>query len=164
MTGADSSVHFRIRPATIEDYDALIELWLAAGSDVEPTRRESREAFARQLELFPDLYLVAVEGSRIIGVVLGSHDGRKGWINRLAVQPDAQRRGVATALVRAVDAAIRADGITIVCALVEVENAASAALFRRLGYADNVPVVYFRKPSPGVGPLGTPDPWGLQGS
>lgn len=149
MTATNSSLRFQIRPATIEDYDALIRLWLAAGSDVEPTRRESRAAFARQLELFPDLYLVAFEGPRILGVVLGSHDGRKGWINRLAVHPDDQRRGVATALLRAADSAIRSQGITIVCALVEQDNAASAALFRTLGYADDVPVIYFRKPSPG---------------
>jgi len=134
-----------IRPATADDYDAVLELWRAAGSDVEPNRRESRTAFERQLALFPDLYLVAVEDERIVGVILGSHDGRKGWINRLAVHPDHQRRGIAARLVTAVDTAIRAQGITIVCALVEPDNAPSAALFRKLGYATDVPVIYFRK-------------------
>ena len=144
MTARENEI--RIRRATAADYDALLDLWRVAGSDVEPSRRESRAAFERQLAMFPDLYLVAIEGERIVGVVLGSHDGRKGWINRLAVHPDHQRRGIAAMLVTTVDTAIRAHGITIVCALVEQDNAASAALFRKLGYTDNVPVVYFRKP------------------
>lgn len=138
----------RIRRATEADYDALLELWRRAGSDVEPSRRESRAAFEKQLARFPELYLVAVEGDAVVGVVLGSHDGRKGWINRLAVDPDRQRRGIAARLVTAVDTAIRAQGISIVCALVEQDNARSAALFRSLGYHDNVPVIYFRRPDP----------------
>lgn len=148
MTQSTEPTGFRIRRALIEDYDALLPLWRAAGSDVEPDKRESREAFTRQLAMFADLYWVAEDGDRIVGVVLGSHDGRKGWINRLTVDPAYQRRGIGTILVTAVDAAIRAHGITIVCALVESDNAASTILFRQLGYADNVPVVYFRKPDP----------------
>lgn len=150
MTGSLQQTAFRIRRAVVDDYDALLALWRAAGSDVEPDQRESREAFARQLAMFAELYLVAEvvdeKGERIVGVVLGSHDGRKGWINRLAVDPTHQRRGVGSILVTAVDTAIRARGITIVCALVESDNAASATLFRQLGYADNLPVFYFRKP------------------
>ncbi len=152
MTGSPRQTGFHIRHAAVQDYDALLDLWRAAGSDVEPAKRESREAFARQLAMFDGLYLVAEVvdegGGRIVGAVLGSHDGRKGWINRLAVDPEYQRRGIGAILVTAVDAAIRAHGITIVCALVESDNAASATLFRQLGYADNVPVIYFRKPDP----------------
>jgi len=138
---------FTLRPARPDDYDAIVELWSAAGSHVDLAARESRHAFTRQLAQFRDLFLVAVEGDRIIGVVLGSHDGRKGWINRLAVHPHHRREGVAAALVTACDTAIRAEEISIVCALVETGNAASAALFRRLGYADDTPVAYFRKKS-----------------
>ncbi len=112
---------------------------------IEPQGREGKSAFLQQLDQFPDFYLVATVGERIVGVVLGTHDGRKGWINRLAVHPDDQRRGIASALVSACDKAIRARGISIVAALVESDNAASAALFEALGYREDVPVRYFRK-------------------
>ena len=56
-----------------------------------------------------------------------------------------QRRGIAAALVKACDTAIRAHGIGIVTALVEWDNAPSAALFESLGYRADVPVRYFRK-------------------
>ncbi len=134
-----------IRPARAEDYDALIALWHAVGSSIEPEGREAREAFLHQLSRFPDLFLVATDGDRIVGVVLGTHDERKGWISRLAVDPAYQRQGIAAALVTACGTAIRARGIGIVTALVESDNAASVALFRKLGYSDEVRVVYFRK-------------------
>ncbi len=136
-----------IRPARAEDYDEIVRVWRASGLTVSLRGRDSREAFRRQLALFPDLFLVATEGDRIVGTVLGTHDHRKGWINRLAVLPARRRHGLASALADACDAAIRAHGIEIVAALVEPENAASQVLFKRLGYQADVPVVYFRKRS-----------------
>ncbi|MBI4719387.1 MAG: GNAT family N-acetyltransferase [Planctomycetes bacterium] len=134
-----------IRPARIEDYDEILAMWRAGGLSARPAGRESPAAFARQLAAFDGLYLVAVDAARIVGVVLGSHDLRKGWINRLAVLPGYRRRGVGAALVRACDAALRAAGIEIVAALVETDNPASCALFESVGYRADVPVRYYRK-------------------
>jgi len=136
-----------IRRATAADYEPLIALWLAAGVKLQTGGRERKSAFVQQLEQFADLYLVAVDGERVVGVVLGTHDGRKGWISRLAVHPRYQRCGLGAALVSACDAAIRARGIEIVCALVETGNTASASLFEKLGFRADVPVLYYRKPS-----------------
>jgi ribosomal protein S18 acetylase RimI-like enzyme len=136
-----------IRPIEPADYDAVLALWRAAGLSVRPTGRDARAAFETQLRAFPKTYLAAVDGKRLVGVVLGTHDARKGWINRLAVHPDCRRRGVAQQLVRACEEALRAEGIEIVAALVEPENEASAALFRAAGYTDDVSVIYFRKRS-----------------
>ncbi len=134
-----------IRSATQEDYDQIAKVWTASGLEVSRGGREGREAYRRQCAQFPGLYLVATDGNRIIGVVLGSHDHRKGWINRLAVLPDYRRRGVAAALTSACDAAIRARGIEIVAALIDPANTASCRLFEELGYQTDVPVRYFRK-------------------
>lgn len=147
----------RIRPATPDDYDQIAAVWHAAGLSVRPTGRDTKDQYFRQLEQFPTTFLVAVEASgepdggptsaegHIVGVVLGTHDGRKGWINRLAVHPDQQRQGLAVGLIAACDAAIRACGIGIVAALVEPENESSLRVFRRAGYVDDAPVIYLRK-------------------
>lgn len=135
-----------IRPVRAEDYEALVELWTVCGSGIEPAGREAKDAFLHQLSRFPDLFLVAVEEERVIGVVLGTHDERKGWISRLAVHPDYRRRGIAARLVSCCDTAIRRQGIGLVAALVETPNSASAAVFRKAGFSDEVSVLYFRKP------------------
>ena len=145
MTEAQPTPPVSIRRVTTDDYDPIVAVWSASGMRFCGEGRESRQAFRRQLEQFPDLYLVATDGDRIVGVVLGSHDHRKGWINRVAVLPECQRQGVAVALVSACEAGIRAHGIEIMAALIEPDNVASAALFEKLGYHNDVPARYYRK-------------------
>lgn len=133
------------RTLRTKDYDAVRTLWQAAGLTVKPAGRDARDPFLRQLEQFPTTYLGAELNGRIVGVVLGTHDHRKGWINRLAVHPDVQRRGVAKRLLDACEAALHELGIEIVAALLEERNEVSEATFRAAGYQDDVPVTYFRK-------------------
>ena len=133
-----------IRPATADDYDAIVAVWTAAGLSYRPDGRESREAFCTQLTETHDLYLVAEDGPRVVGVVLGSHDQRKGWINRLAVRPAYQRRGLAVRLARACEEALYAEGLEITAVLIEPGNDASVALFQKLGYS-RFPAEYYRK-------------------
>ncbi len=74
-----------------------------------------------------------IEG-KLVGVSLVTHDGRKGWINRLGVLPDFQRRGVGAALIRASEKLLHDQGLTIVAALIEHYNTASLNLFQHEGY------------------------------
>ena len=97
MTDRKKGTSPSIRRAKPEDYGEIVEVWRASGLSVRLQGRESEEAFRLQLDQFPDLYLLAIDGGRIVGVVLGSHDHRKGWINRLAVLPEYRRRGMASA-------------------------------------------------------------------
>jgi len=147
MNAPDEGRRPHICPATEDDYEAILAVWSAAGLGVRPQGRDARGPFRRQLAAFPDLYLVAKDEGRVVGVVLGTHDERKGWINRLAVVPAYRRRGIAAALVRACETALEARGIHIITALVEPASAASAELFAGLGYREDVPVRYFRKVS-----------------
>ena len=133
------------RAARAEDYAELIALWNVASLNVHPDGRESELAFREQVRLFGDAYLVAREKERIVGVVLGTHDTRKGWINRLAVHPDCRRRGIAAELVRRCEAALRARGLEIIAALVERTNADSIRVFEAAGFNADIPVHYFRK-------------------
>ncbi len=134
-----------IRPAHAADLPAIIELWQRAGLPTRPDGRDSLAELRRQLPHFATCWLVAVRGDSLLGVILGTHDRRKGWLNRLAVHPEHRRRGLGLRLVRACEEALHALDIQIVAALVETENQASAALLRAAGYVTDVPVHYFRK-------------------
>ena len=96
--------------------------------------RESEHAFCAQLDQFSGLFFVAECDGSLVGVVLGSHDHRKGWINRLAVLPNHQRRGIGAALVAACEAALRKLDLHVIAALVETHNLSSAGVFEKLGY------------------------------
>ncbi|HED03425.1 MAG TPA: GNAT family N-acetyltransferase [Candidatus Fraserbacteria bacterium] len=139
-----------IRQAQLADYREIIALWQRAGLSYEPQGRDSPEAIAHQIEANGRLIWVAQGRSgSLLGVVFGSHDGRKGWINRLAVDPAHRREGIAQQLVQAAEAALKQEDISIVAALVEEPNPASMALFKRLGYSERRDIIYFRKPFKG---------------
>ncbi len=135
-----------IRPLRPDDYAGLCAVWQAAGLSVRPQGRDAEPEFLKQLARFPTCYLAAELDGRIVGAVLGTHDVRKGWINRLAVLPEYRHRGIARRLIEACEQALMAEGIEIIAALVEAGNEPSARLFASQGYRTDVPVYYFRKP------------------
>ena len=73
-----------------EDYDAVIDIWNKAGLPFKPIGRDSKEEMIRQIELDPEMFLGAFLDGQMIGMIMGSYDSRKGWLNRLAVVPEHQ--------------------------------------------------------------------------
>jgi ribosomal protein S18 acetylase RimI-like enzyme len=134
-----------IRDLREEDYGALVALWREGGLPYRPQGRDGREALARQLKEDTAVYLVAEAGGALIGAVLGSHDGRKGWINRLVVLPDYRRRSVGAMLVAEVERRLATQGIGIFACLVEDGNEGSKIFFEKVGYKLFRGVSYFTK-------------------
>jgi ribosomal protein S18 acetylase RimI-like enzyme len=134
-----------IREFTIEDYPAVQRLWTEAGLPSRPLGRDRRERVAREITRDTAVFLVAEVGDRLAGVVFATHDGRKGWVNRLAVAPAFQRMGLARRLVREVERRLESRGIEITSALIESENETSIAFFRAIGYVHGVDIEYFSK-------------------
>jgi ribosomal protein S18 acetylase RimI-like enzyme len=134
-----------IRHLTITDYENIINLWSRAKLPFKPNGRDSKEAIRAQMKTNPDFFLGAFEDNRLIGVAIISCDMRKGWINRLAVDPEYRRRGVAEALIVESEKILRKHGIRIICALIEEYNIASKRLFKKLGYVEHRNIIYFSK-------------------
>jgi len=138
-----------VRELRIEDYDSVLSLWSKAGLPFRPQGRDSRERVAVELRADRSVFLAAEMGGRLVGTVLGTHDGRKGWINRLAVAPEVQRLGIARLLVREVEARLEALGLEIIAALIETPNEGSLRFFRAIGYVHDPEIEYFsRRRSP----------------
>lgn len=123
-----------IRSLRLADYEELIALYRLCGMNPRVRGRESRSAIATQLRTTSNRYLGALDADRLVGAVIGTHDSRKGWINRLAVHPEYRRRGLARRLVRTCERGLRSQGIRMFAALIEPSNKRSAAVFRSLGY------------------------------
>jgi ribosomal protein S18 acetylase RimI-like enzyme len=134
-----------IRRLTIDNYEEMTKLWSKARLPFRPSGRDSREAVAAEMKANPDFFLGAFEGDRLVGLVVVSCDLRKGWLNRLAVDPGHRHRGVAKDLIAEVEKALRKRGIRIFCALIEEYNTASKELFKRCGYVEHRDIIYFSK-------------------
>jgi ribosomal protein S18 acetylase RimI-like enzyme len=121
----------------LDDYDDLLSLWRRAGlRSIKPRGRDSCEALARQLATGVMTILGLEMEGRLVAAVVVSHDSRKGWINRLAVDPDFRRRGYGMRLIEASEALLREQGILVTATLTMSENTASLALFQKAGYVE----------------------------
>ena len=111
-----------IRPFRMSDYDAVMALWAEAGLPLKPSGRDARDRIEAQLAEPNVIFLVAEAGGVIVGTVVATHDGRKGWINRLAVRGDMRRRGMGERLVREAEARLEAAGMDVLACLIEEGN------------------------------------------
>jgi len=131
---------------TPADAPDVVDVWRAAGLPYRPSGRDAPGAILAQLALPQCRFFGARDGSgRLLAVVLANHEGRKGWINRLAVRPEARRRGLARDLVAACERWLDEEGILVVAALVEGDNEDSQALFEACDYDRDDSLVYYRK-------------------
>ena len=130
-------MEYTVRQVTIEDYDAIYELW----NSTEQSRRalnpvdDSREGIERYLKRNPNTCFAAVKDGRIIGVILTGHDGRRAIVHHLCVHPDFRRTGVAGRLVALAEEALKKEGIQKVFGLVFKDNEAANAFWEQQGYS-----------------------------
>ncbi len=134
-----------IREMEPHEYPAVMQLWAEAGLPVKPQGRDAPERVEAERRSGRAIFLVAESEGRLVGVVIGTHDGRKGWINRLAVAPAYRRRGIASRLVRELEERLAALGLEVVAALIESTNTASLAFFTALGYLHDPGIEYVSK-------------------
>lgn len=121
-----------LREFRITDYERVLALWRRVGLIIRPG--DDLESIRLKLQRDSDLFLVSEENQVIIGVVMGAWDGRRGWINRLAIDPAFQRRGVATRMLEEVEARLSQKGAKKVNAQVYEWNERSLQFFKARGY------------------------------
>jgi GNAT superfamily N-acetyltransferase len=97
------------------------------------------------MALDPEMWLGCFEAGELVGFVLGTYESRKGWLNRLAVVPEHQRKGYGKALVLEMERRLRAKGLAIFAALIEDGHEGSLRLFREAGYEEHGGMHYLRK-------------------
>jgi ribosomal protein S18 acetylase RimI-like enzyme len=125
----------KLRRATQHDADEIVALWKRAGATASVTDRpdDVRRAAARDEVAF--VIALSDDGeARIIGSIIGTFDGWRGNIYRLAVDPAHRRRGVARALVAEVERAFSGWGVRRITALVERDHPWAVSFWRAAGY------------------------------
>lgn len=135
----------KIRKLTIDDYDALIDVWADAGLPYRPFGRDSRERIEREMQREDTRFIGLFIGDRLVGVGLTTYDGRKGWINRVAVDPDYRGQGFASKIIEECEKFLKNLGAEIIACLIEEYNTPSMALFQKHDYLYGEDIHYFSK-------------------
>jgi GNAT superfamily N-acetyltransferase len=134
-----------IRRLTIADYEEMLKLWSRSNLSFRPKGRDSKEAIAAEVKANPGFFLGAFEEGRLVGTAIISCDLRKGWINRLVVDPKCRKKGIARALISESEKTLRKRGIRLFCALIEDSNLESRNLFKKCGYVEHDDILYLSK-------------------
>ena len=140
---ACESLAVKIREFSMEDFAAVSRLWRRCGFETRPG--DGKEELRRKLERDSDLFLVAEEGSEIVGSVIGAWDGRRGWMYHLAVDPGFRRKHTATKMLRDVERRMKEKGVLKVNAMVYLWNSPSLNLFEGIGYRKQSDMVVMGK-------------------
>lgn len=83
----------------------------------------------------PDLFLVALEGDKILGTVMGGYDGHHGWIYSLAVDEAERHRGIGSALMDNIERMLRYLGCLKVNLQVVDTNSGVVEFYQKLGFS-----------------------------
>lgn len=127
------------------DYDLLISIWKAAGLPYKEKGRDSRKSIEEEVKLDCNQFLFAAQNGEVVGSILVTHDGRKGWINRLAVLPEFRKKGIARLLVDAAEKWLTKQGIGIFACQIEDYNVGSFEAFKKMGYIPFERIHYLTK-------------------
>ncbi|WP_180056249.1 MULTISPECIES: GNAT family acetyltransferase [unclassified Acinetobacter] len=133
---------FIIRPYLESDLDDVIALWELCGL-TRPWNNPEIDIF-RKLAQRDQLFLLAVKDNQLIATVMGGYDGHRGWVNYLAVHPNFQRNGVATALVQQLEKRLIALGCPKLQLLIRKNNIDVQSFYEQLGY-DEIDVICLGK-------------------
>ena len=130
---------FRLRPMQAEDYAAVLALWQSS-SGMTLRQCDSRQAITEYLHRNPQLSQVLWHDNELVGAVLVGTDGRRGYLQHLAVATRWQRQGLGKQLLAASITALQSAGIDKTHLFIHNDNASALAFYRHLGWQERTDI------------------------
>ena len=129
-----------ISPVTDAEAARVIALWQRCGLTRPWNDPAADIALARR---GPNSTILAGRADQdIVASALVGHDGHRGWVYYVAVDPDAQHKGFGRAIMAAAEDWLRQRGIAKVMLMVRPDNTGVRAFYDRLGYDEQERVIY----------------------
>lgn len=126
-------MNWTIQPFNLPAYDEVMALWQRC-EGIGLSGADSREAIAAYLERNPGMSFVAMADGKIVGAILSGHDGRRGYIQHLAVDLRWRRQGMARQLVGRCLAVLKAAGIGKAHIFIFTDNESGRAFWESIGW------------------------------
>lgn len=127
------TMNLTIRPVEDTDEADVAALWRHVFVD-DPPWNVPEQDIRRKLSEHRELFLVALDGKRLIGSAMGGWDGHRGWVYSVAVHEDFRRQSVGRRLMEGVEEGLRAVGCHKLNLQVRASNQAVVDFYLRLGY------------------------------
>lgn len=124
----------QIRTMTIADYEKVYALWMSCKNMGFNDIDDSKEGIARFLERNPNTSFVAMENDELQGIILGGHDGRRGYIYHMSIAENHRKKGIGSALVEKCLESFKNENISKVALLVFKYNEVGNAFWEKQGF------------------------------
>lgn len=123
-----------IRAMTLEDYTKVHQLWMNIKGFAIRSIDDSREGVARFLERNPGISVVAEDGEKIVGAILCGHDGRRGCMYHVCVDPEYRLQGIGKSMVVYAMQALKKEHINKVSLIAFTQNDIGNAFWKEIGW------------------------------
>ena len=131
------------------DYEEAMALWRATeGLTLRDV--DSHQAVLAYLARNPGLSFVARDARKIVGAVLAGTDGRRGYLQHLAVAYPYRGKGLGRILAERVIEALGACGIEKCHLMVRCENGPAKAFWQHLGWTLREDIALMSHADPGA--------------
>ena len=132
-----------VRTMTIEDYEQIYELWMKIKGFAIRSIDDSWEGVERFLKRNPNTSVVAVKNEKIVGAILCGHDGRRGCLYHVCVDPNYRKPGIGTAMVVFAMNALKEENISKVSLIAFTQNDMGNAFWRKIGWTQREDLNYY---------------------
>lgn len=132
-----------IREMTMADYDDVYALWMTIKRFSLLSRDDSREGVEVFLKRNPGISVIAVLDGRIVGSILGGHDGRRGCLYHVCVAEDCRMMGIGKAMVIHCMVKLKQEGINKVSLIAFTQNDIGNAFWNRIGWKKREDLNYY---------------------
>ena len=123
-----------LRVMTIDDYDQVYALWKTIKGFGIRSVDDSREGIRRFLKRNPSTSVVAEEDGKIVGAILCGHDGRRGCLYHVCVDPAYRMRGIGKSMVVFAMEALKKEEINKVSLIAFTKNDIGNAFWKEIGW------------------------------
>ncbi len=140
-----------ITAATEADDAQLIVLWERCG--LTRSWNDPKTDIARARQGPASDILIGREAGKIVASIMVGHDGHRGSVYYVSVDPDHRKKGYGRAIMEAAEEWLRAHGIDKLNLMVRAGNTQAQAFYETLDYDEQERVVYAkwldgREPTP----------------
>ena len=125
-------IKLKIEKFKIEYYDEVVELWRKAGIGVGSS--DTIDDVARVLNRNPDLFLIGKLQGRVIAVVMGAFDGRRGYVHHLAIDLDYHKKGYGKKMMNELIEKFHIKKIHKIHLFIEKHNKEVVDFYKKLGW------------------------------
>jgi ribosomal protein S18 acetylase RimI-like enzyme len=131
-----------IAPITDGDVEPVIALWQRCGLTRPWNDPAADIAFARKGT--NATILVGRHERKVAASAMVGHDGHRGWVYYVAVDPDLQGKDFGRTIMAAAEDWLRSQGVEKAMLMVRADNRKVRAFYDKLGYETQERVVYAR--------------------